>query len=324
MAATQKKIEEALAHVREAEKSLKTSLLKWKPDYDLAADEYNAAATCYKTAKQYSQCRECLLKAVENYKLNRSFFSAGKCLDQAALVSKEIGDFETIFKLCERAACMYQEHGVPDTAALSLDKGAKIIESTLPEKALHMYEHAVDIVMTEDRPRQAAEFQSKVSRLNVKLQKYDEATDSIRREICYHQAGENSPAIGRLTVALVLVQLARGDPVAAEKAYREWGSYCEQEEVNTLEMLIQAFDEEDGDMARKALNSPFIKHMDNEYAKLSRCLPVPKTSQETKKPGVTDTYPPYTSSSSGDVDALAKGVGDASISQGDDEDLDLC
>lgn len=288
----------------------------------MAADEYNAAATCYKTARQYTQCRECLLKAVENYKLNRSFFSAGKCLEQAAMISKELGDMESIFTLCQRSACMYREHGIPDTAALALDKGAKILESQLPEKALIMYEHAVDIVMTEDRPRQAAEFQSRVCRLNVKLQKYDAATDAIRREICYHQAGENQPAIGRLTVALVLVQLARGDCVAAEKAFREWGSYCEHEEAQTLEMLIQAYDEEDGDMATKALNCPFIKHMDVEYAKLARSLPVPKSNQETKKPGVTDTYPPYTSSSGADVDSLARGVGNASISQ--DEDLDLC
>ncbi|KAK8737100.1 hypothetical protein OTU49_004801, partial [Cherax quadricarinatus] len=118
-------------------KDLKTSLLKWKPDYDLAADEYSAAATCYKTAKQYTQCRECLLKATENYKFNRSFFSAGKCLEQAALISKELGDMESIFKLAERSACMYQEHGIPDTAALTLDKTAKIIENHLPEKALH-------------------------------------------------------------------------------------------------------------------------------------------------------------------------------------------
>ncbi|KAK3882733.1 hypothetical protein Pcinc_012938 [Petrolisthes cinctipes] len=323
MAASTKKIEEALAHIREAEKSLKTSLLKWKPDYDFAADEYNAAATCYKTAKQYTQCRECLMKAVENYKLNRSFFSAGKCLEQAGLISKELGDMESIYKFCERAACMYQEHGVPDTAALSLDKGAKMIDAHLPEKALLMYEHAVDIVMIEDRPRQAAEYQSKVSRINVKLQKYDAATDAIRREISYHQAGENNPAIGRLTVALVLVQLARGDTVAAEKAFREWGAYCENEEVQTLEMLIQAYDEEDGDMAQQALHNPFIRHMDVEYSKLARSLPVPKCSQDTKKPGVTDTYPPYTSTSGADVDSITKGVGGTSISGGDD-DLDLC
>jgi gamma-soluble NSF attachment protein len=47
-------------------------------------------------------------------------------------------------------------------------------------------------------------------------------------------------------------------------------------QVQTLEQLLQGFDEEDPDMAARALNSSFIKHMDIEYAKLARCLPLPK------------------------------------------------
>jgi gamma-soluble NSF attachment protein len=43
-----------------------------------------------------------------------------------------------------------------------------------------------------------------------------------------------------------------------------------------LEQLLQGFDEEDPDMAARALNSSFIKHMDIEYAKLARSLPLPK------------------------------------------------
>ena len=50
-------------------------------------------------------------------------------------------------------------------------------------------------------------------------------------------------------------------------------------QVRTIERLLHAFDQEDGDMARKALDSPFIKHMDVEFAKLARDLPVPKGSQ---------------------------------------------
>ena len=47
-------------------------------------------------------------------------------------------------------------------------------------------------------------------------------------------------AIGRLCVALVLVQIARGDTIAAEKAFREWGGYCEQDEVRfrLLEFIL--------------------------------------------------------------------------------------
>jgi len=68
----------------------------------------------------------------------------------------------------------------------------------------------------------------------VKLGMYDQATDAIRREIGFHQQSENNGAIGRLAVALVLVQLARGDTVAAEKAFKEWGNCCEPEEVKTF------------------------------------------------------------------------------------------
>jgi len=72
---------------------------------------------------------------------------------------------------------------------------------------------------------------SKVARLLVKLKMYDEAADAIRREIGMYQDVQLWQSLGRLTVALVLVQLARGDQVAAEKAFKEWGNYCEAPEV---------------------------------------------------------------------------------------------
>lgn len=69
--------------------------------------------------------------------------------------------------------------------------------------------------------------------------RYDQAADALRREICINQQSEAYQAIGRLAVALVLVQLAREDSVAAEKAFKEWGNCCDGNEVQTLEMLLQ-------------------------------------------------------------------------------------
>lgn len=54
------------------------------------------------------------------------------------------------------------------------------------------------------------------------------------------------------------------------------GSCCEGPEVQTLETLLQAYDEEDPEAAKRALNSPFIKHMDVEYAILARDMKLPK------------------------------------------------
>ncbi|XP_076651827.1 gamma-soluble NSF attachment protein-like [Halictus rubicundus] len=280
------KIEEGNAHIRQAEKSLKTSLLKWRPDFELAADEYTSAATCFRVARSYQKCKECLMKSADCYKENRAWFHAAKNIEQAVLICKEMGTLAEVPKLAHSACSLYQMHGSPESGATVLDKAGKIMEATQPQDALELFKRAANIVMGEDSPRQAAEYMSKVARLLVKLQMYDEAADAIRREIGMHQQIDHAPSVGRLTVALVLVQLARGDQVAAEKAFKEWGNYCEAPEVNTLEMLLQAYDNEDADAAKAALNSPFIKHMDVEYAKLARGLPLPQQEYAIPPPGV--------------------------------------
>lgn len=94
--------------------------------------------------------------------------------------------------------------------------------------------HYVFLIKGEDSPRHAAEYMSKVARLLVKLQMYDEAADAVRREIGMHQQIDHGPSVGRLTVVLVLIQLARGDQVAAEKAFKEWGNYCAPQEVRSI------------------------------------------------------------------------------------------
>ena len=40
--------------------------------------------------------------------------------------------------------------------------------------------------------------------------------------------------------------------------------------------LQQAFDSEDAQLAKQALAHPFIRHMDVEYSKLTRVVPLPK------------------------------------------------
>ncbi|XP_050311742.1 gamma-soluble NSF attachment protein-like isoform X1 [Anthonomus grandis grandis] len=286
--ASNRKIEEGLEHVKNAEKSLKTGLLKWRPDYENAADEFNKAATCFRNAKSYQQCKDCLLKAADCHKQNRGLFYAAKALDQCISICKEMGDLRDIYSMAERAAHMFQSQGSPDSASSILEKAAKILESNVPMEALNLYKHAAEIAQIQDNQRQAAEFTSKVARLHVKLLQYDQAADAIRREIGIHQANESIQALGRLVVALVLVQLARGDIVAAEKAFKEWGNYCDPSEIQNLEMLLQAYDEEDRENAQRALNDPFIKHMDVEYAILARDLPLPQGAPASQKKPIVE------------------------------------
>ncbi|XP_017044918.1 gamma-soluble NSF attachment protein [Drosophila ficusphila] len=278
-----KKIAEAEDLVKQAEKSLKLSMLKWVPDYDSAADEYSKAATAYRIAKSYDKSKDCFLKAIDCYKNNKAWFHAAKSYEQIILLSKDSDKLLEVEEFANKAASLYQQHGSPEAAASALDKAAKLTESKHPDMALRFYQHALEVIMIEDSVRQAAEYASKVSRILVKLRRYEEATNALKKEISLNQQTESYGQIGRLVVALVMVQLARGDSVEAEKTFREWGNCCEPEEVSTLQTLLQAFDDEDPELASRMLASPFIRHMDVEYAILSKNIPLPQGIQLEKK-----------------------------------------
>jgi len=172
-----KKIAEAEALVHTAEKSLKTSLLKWLPDYDSAADEYSKAATAYRIAKSFEKSKECFLKAIVCYQNNKAWFHAAKCYEQIILLAKDTNRLTDVEEYARKACNLYQQHGSPEAAASTLDKAAKLTEQKHPEMALRFYQRASEVVLIEDSTRQATEFCSKISRLLVKLQRYDEATN---------------------------------------------------------------------------------------------------------------------------------------------------
>lgn len=145
-------------------------MLKWRPDYDVAADDYMKAgglpaldthrinrlinfccpllpATAYRIAKSFQQSKDCFLKACDLHKQNKSWFHAAKSLEQCILVCKEMNNLMEVHQYAERACNLYQQHGSPEAGASALDKAAKMLETDHPEKALQLYQHALDVVM---------------------------------------------------------------------------------------------------------------------------------------------------------------------------------
>ncbi|CAF4743943.1 unnamed protein product [Pieris macdunnoughi] len=311
------KILEAQEHCKAAEKYLKTGLLKWKPDYDSAADEFSQAAQCYRISRDVKNSKDCHMKSAELYEKNRSFFHAAKAIENAVIVSKELSSPEELYNMACNSSSLYQQHGSGDAGANVLDKVAKIIEEKAPDLAVKLFQQAADVSSVESSQHQGTEYISKASRLLVKLERYDEALDSLRREIGFHLESGYTGAVGRLTVAIVLVQLARGDAVAAEKAYKEWGNNCEVPEMQTLEMLLQAYDEEDRDAAKRALASPFIRSMDVEYARLAGTIPLPEGIEPVPKAAVRENAAPsYVSVNIGEGE-------EANMSRAEVEEIDF-
>ncbi|KAI1902168.1 hypothetical protein AGOR_G00041920 [Albula goreensis] len=281
------KINEAHEHIAKAEKCLKTSLTKWKPDYDSAASEYAKAAVAFKNAKQFEQAKDAYLKEAEYHTENKALFHAAKALEQAGMMMKDMKRMPEAIQYIEKASMMYVENGTPDTAAMALDRAGKLIEPMNVEKAVDLYQKAASVFENEDRLRQAAELLGKASRLLVRLRRLDEAAVSIQKEKNMYKEIENYPTCFKKTIAQVLVHLHRSDFVAADKCVRESYSipgFSGSEDCGALEQLLQGYDEQDEDQVYRVCNSPLLKYMDNDYAKLAVSLKVPGGGKKKKSP----------------------------------------
>ncbi|XP_064640293.1 gamma-soluble NSF attachment protein-like [Lineus longissimus] len=278
MAVNDRRQQEAYEHIKAAEKCMKTGLFKWRPDFDGAAAEYSKAAVCFKNVKLTDKAIDAYMKAAEMQRENKSYFHAGKSLEAAAIIYKDMKNMDKAAELFDQAGTLYHESGTPDTAGLAMEKIAKILEQSHPDRAIYFYSRAADIAELEDKHRQAAESVGKIARLHLRLRRYDEALEALKKEISLMAESENYPQTHKLVVAMVMVHLIRSDFVAADKVFNSAATYPgfeDSDEAYATRELLDAFDNEDPETMTEILNKPLFKYMENEFTKLARALRIP-------------------------------------------------
>lgn len=274
---SRQKSEEGRAHCSKAESHLEVSYwrLKFSPDWDSAADEYSKAATCFKIAKSWDECLNAHENACTGYKNSGSIYHAAKQLDMSTLICRDKGDLSKIESLASRGGLMYRQSGYPEAAKGLLTKAAKMIEQSLPMDAASLYKKACETVTTEDRHAEGAQHLESAAKLMVRNKHYDEAADILHHALCLYSEGGAGHTAGRTVLRLVLVQLGRGDSVAASKVYSTWGGYCGTYDAQLILQLTKGFNELDHDLAVQGLNSSTLKDLDNDYVRLARNLVPP-------------------------------------------------
>lgn len=283
--ATNRKIEEGQEHIREAEKCLKTGLLKWKPDFEGASIEFGKAAIAFKNAKAYDQAIASYMKQADVQKQTGSVFHAAKAVEAAALLHKEAGDLSKAADFIEQASTMYLEHGTPDTAIVVLERAAKMLEPTLPDRAVKLYMKACDVAEAEDRIQQCGEMSGKAGRVLIRMKMYDEAATAVKKEIDLYNQADTKGLINKLVMGLVLIHLHRADFVAADQAFRNclgYAGFAESDEARPIERLLEAYDAGDQQAADSIVKSPLFKFMENDFTKLARDLKVPGGREKTE------------------------------------------
>ncbi|OQV16591.1 putative Gamma-soluble NSF attachment protein [Hypsibius exemplaris] len=280
--------------LKEADKHVKTGILKWSPDYDLAAMSYTKAATSFKNAKDHAKNLECSVKAGECHLKLKGIFQAAKSFEQGAMAAKELGDFKKLAELVNRAYLLYIENGTSDTAGNLLDRGGRMLEEQLPEQAVAMYKKAADLAQIQDKAGNASEMFDRAGRLLVKMEKYNDAA-KVLEELLQHELSSPTAAARRYVLLLVLIHLKRDDYVAARKAYEEGTQlpdFIGSGELGIARTLLDAFDTYDAEAFKTAATGPFIRQLDPAYARLARSLKVPDGDDIPSVTPKTQPLPP--------------------------------
>eukprot|EP00118_Oscarella_pearsei_P026029 m.309258 g.309258 ORF g.309258 m.309258 type:complete len:390 (+) comp45907_c0_seq1:149-1318(+) len=269
------KVREGSQHMQKAEKCLKTSWLKWKADYDGAAQAYTNAANCFRNGKAYNLAKEAFLKASDaQFQCNAVFHSA-KALELAGQMAKEMKQIQEAADLMGRAAHRFRENGTVDTASQVFEKTARLLENVNNKKAIEYYMTGVDLLETEDKNRQAVEMVGKAVKLMVRERRFEASIAAIKKQIEMYSVIGNTGQICRATVGLVVIHLAREDTVEAGKVFSDAISmpgFGDSDEATAIEELLDAYDSSDLEEMQKITARAIFTYMDNELAKLARSL----------------------------------------------------
>lgn len=291
------KLQEAEKHITDAEKCLKTSMFKWNPDYDNAANHFDKAAICFRTLKYYERAKDSSIRASDAHYKNHAIYHAGKSLEHAANVCRDAKQLEEAAKLYEQAGECYSESGHPDTAGQIILKGAQLLQHENPALAAKYFLSTAEFLQLDDKFRESANAIKNAVRMYCRtrprqLDKIISTAQQSRR--AFLEAGSINLAHEAVTVEIIAT-LLQGNSMHALDLLQEASrvpDFKGTEDEKVLEQLVESVSQHDAETMIQCCNSGILKSLDPEYAKLVRDL---KTGSESVDPTHQTVKPDDTS-----------------------------
>ncbi|CAH8617624.1 unnamed protein product [Heterobilharzia americana] len=298
--------------IAKAEKCLKVSLLKRKPDYDGAIEYYGKAALIFRNSKQLKEAAETYKKVAELHFKNGSYFHCAKQYEAASQMYRDLKDFSQMASLIAEAGLMLRQNGTPDSASYVYERAAKCLEEPLPERAAEFYERSADACEIEEKFHEAASQANNAARLWVRLRRFNDAERLLRLYIDYVTRGHSdcvgatvggfadsntAPKLcGRAVTVLILIKLYIQDEVAASKIFNEaierW-RFSEAEEFSAVRRLLAAVEDMDKQACQSAIKDQSFRILDLDYARLAKEIKFtyPDNVEQTQKANVGINQP---------------------------------
>lgn len=276
-----RKLAEAEAAMAAGAKLLKTSMFgRWKPDYEMAATEYEKAAVAFRVAKAMPQAIGAFMKCAEAHEQSNSKFMAAKHLETAALLAKDnLKLYEQTCQLYEKSSKLHEEDNRVDAAADALIKAARAIESEntergskLVEVACDLYENAIEL--TEVQVLQSLDtYKAAVQYLN-RAKQYARAASLLSRQASVHARVDQPHNVARCELSSIILLLKANKFVAAEDgcnaAQARGDGFGGNDEAFAAVELLDAYARQSAEAIAACVAQPVFTYLDNHVTLIAR------------------------------------------------------
>ncbi|KAJ1963850.1 hypothetical protein GGI12_001801 [Dipsacomyces acuminosporus] len=260
-----------------------------KPEWDLAAQYWDKAATAYKAARHFEEAADCYSNASGAYvKINAVYMAAKCCENAGALAEQQLRDYTSAIDYYCRASDLYLSHGSsPDKAAELMEKAAKACEGIDTHRAIQLYNNALSIYENEDRGRFGIEAFKRAARYMIEKSLLAEAIETQRRLVAVCEQINNQAEKNKSYLSIVILVLAFGDEVEAGKCMNSFAqddSFMRSREAFAADGILHAYTSGDQDALERCVEDQTLSFLDSSVARLARKIRVPGARRSAKHP----------------------------------------
>jgi tetratricopeptide (TPR) repeat protein len=271
---------------------VKTTLTRWKPDWDGAAVCYDRAAICYKNCRENDKAFEAYKKLSTAYDAVGNHSGAAKALENASVL---INDPIRATELLEAAGSQYQLSGLPERAAEAFSKAARAIEPRDEEKAGSLMMTACSMFDDPEKYAFARDVFLSTLTMAVRHKNFQRAVEVLRQHSVIYKHLNQMPNCWKCYLSIVVLLLAKNDFDGADAANNEFmqiDGYTTSEEFGAASELLDAFEKGDGKILAKVLQNQAFQYIDNSVARLARDLKIVEGPQKRANVLEIDSYQP--------------------------------
>ena len=263
-----------------ADKKMVTTLTRWKPDYDAAAQLYEEAGGKFRALGRKRDAMIALEKCAHANAQTGDDWHAARCLEQCASLAKDVGTPANIVDYAERARDAYALANRQQRGAEAVGKIASFLDELDPDAACRLYDSAVRLLEDDDKHIYCADFYRGAAAVRVRQERFDEAAQLMMRfGACCDVAGSvNSQRKAYLSA--VVASLLGGDAEDAQATYADVSdvpNFQNSDEQRAAYRLLTAYRGRGrARSARAASSCAAFGFLDAPFARGAKRLPTPK------------------------------------------------